>query len=109
MTQITFDRTGGFMGRKVSFSLNLDDLPTRQSKTLQRLLDQADFFNLPENLIAHPRPDEFTYSITVEGAVQRRTVRLSDSTATDALRPLLDNLSKRARSARVQKNSGSKK
>jgi hypothetical protein len=103
MTQITFERTGGFMGRKVRFNLNLDELPANQSRTLQRLLDESDFFNLPENLISQPMPDAFTYTITVEEKMVIRTVRLSDTTATDALRPLLDNLSRRARSAQVRK------
>jgi hypothetical protein len=104
MTRITFERTGGFMGRKISFRLNLDRLPADQSGSLHQLLDEADFFNLPENLISHPLPDEFTYTITVEMETERRTVRISDSSATDSLRPLLDDLSRLARSARANKN-----
>jgi hypothetical protein len=100
MTQITFERSGGILGRTVSLSLNLDDLPADQSRILQQFLDEADFFNLPENLISSPLPDEFNYTITVETAAKQHTVRLSDTSATDALRPLLDNLSRRARSLR---------
>jgi hypothetical protein len=89
------------MGRKVTLSLDLDKLPADQSRILQQLIDAADFFNLPENLITHPVPDEFIYTITVRVATKQRTVHLSDTTATEALRPLLDNLSQRARSART--------
>jgi hypothetical protein len=97
MTHILFERTGGFMGRKVSIKLDLDDLPHDQAGTLKRLLDESDFFSLPENLITRPIPDEFIYTITAEKDDHQKTVRVSDTTATDALRPLITELSQRAR------------
>jgi hypothetical protein len=97
MTHILFERTGGFMGRKVSLRLDLDDLPHDQAGTLKRLLDDSGFFSLPENLITHPIPDEFIYTITTEDDEHHKTVRVSDTTATDALRPLIAELSQRAR------------
>ncbi len=103
MTHITYERTGGFMGRKVSFSLNLDELPARQSRSLKRLLDQADFFNLPENLIAQSMPDAFTYTITIEEETVIRKVQMSEDTTPEALRPLLEDLSRLARSAHKNK------
>ncbi len=98
--RVSYERSGGFMGRKLNFSVDLDELPNDQAETLNRLLQQADFFNLPENLISRPMPDEFTYSITVETATQRHMVRVSDTSMTDRLRPLLDNLSMRARTGK---------
>jgi len=98
MTQIAFERTGGLLGRKVHLSLDLDKLPADQSEELQQLIDNADFFSLPKNLMTRPLPDEFIYTITVEEATRRQTVRLSDTSAPEALRPLLANLSRRARS-----------
>jgi hypothetical protein len=103
MTQIIYERTGGFMGRKVSFSLNLDELPARQSRSLKRLLDQADFFNLPENLVSQSMPDGFTYTITVEQETVIRTVQMSEDTTPETLRPLLEDLSQLARSAHKNK------
>ena len=97
MTDIMFERTGGFMGRKVSLKLDLDDLPHDQAKNLKHLLEGADFFSLPENLITRPVPDEFTYIITVEDDDHRKTIRVSDTTAPDALRPLIAELSQHAR------------
>jgi len=91
------------MGRKVSINLDLDELPARQSRTLQRLLDEADFFNLPENLISKSLPDGFRYTITVEEETVIRTVQLSDTTAPEALRPLLEDLSRRVRSKKATK------
>jgi hypothetical protein len=98
--RISLERSGGFMGRKVNFSLDLDELPKAQAGTLKRLLEKADFFNLPENLISGPMPDEFIYVLTVETSQQYHLVRFSDTSMTDSLRPLVDNLSMRARSGK---------
>jgi hypothetical protein len=98
--RISYERSGGFMGRKVKFSVDLDELSNDQAETLKRLLEKADFFNLPENLIPRPVPDEFTYIITVETATQSHRVRVSDTSMTDLLRPLLDELYLRARTGK---------
>lgn len=95
--KIEFERCGGFMGRKVSLSLDLDELPSPQAQTLRLLVDQADFFNLPADSPAPPIPDSFSYTITVTDGARRRTVRTSDSAAPEKLRPLLADLSARAR------------
>ena len=98
MTHIHFERTGGFMGRKVTLDLDLDELPDEQSEAIQALLDLADFFALPRNLVERAVPDAFTYSITVDkGFARKHSVVVSDSSAPDALRPLLDELSQLAR------------
>lgn len=98
MTRVTFERTGGLLGRKLHLSLDLDKLPADQSRELQQLIDEADFFSLPKDLITRPLPDEFIYTITIDVATRRQTVRLSDTSATEALRSLLADLSRRARS-----------
>lgn len=100
MTKIFFERTGGFMGRKVSASIDLDNLPDEQAKLLDELLDEADFFDLPADLTKPTMPDAFTYNITVSTNKGKHTVRCSDSTAPDDLRPLLDELSRQARMQR---------
>jgi hypothetical protein len=100
MTKISFERTGGFMGRKVSVSLDLDDLPDEQAALLDDLLDEADFFELPSDLTNPAMPDAFTYNITVSGDDNTHSVRCSDTTVPDDLRPLLDELSRQARMQR---------
>jgi hypothetical protein len=102
MKRITFERTGGFMGLKVNLSLNLDELPNDQAQTLERLLDEADFFNLPTDLVTRPAPDAFHYTISVEMEIHQHTVRFNDPSAPDSLRPLLNDLSGRARSRKTQ-------
>ena len=98
--RIIFERTGGFMGLKSSLTIDLDDLPLDQAATLRRLLDEAHFFTLTENPPTRPNPDGFQYTITVESETAKHTIHTNDTSAPEELRPLLQELSKRARSQR---------
>jgi hypothetical protein len=100
MTKIFFERNGGFMGRKVTASIDLEELPDDLAETLEELLDEADFFELPADLTRPPMPDAFTYTITVSSESRQHSVRVSDTTAPDDLRPLLEELNKQARMQR---------
>jgi len=100
MTKIFFERSGGFMGRTVKATINLEDLPDDMAKTLEEMLDEADFFELPADLTRPPMPDAFTYTITVSTTVRQHSVVVSDATAPDDLRPLLEELNKLARMQR---------
>jgi hypothetical protein len=97
MMKIEFERSGGFMGRTVSLSLDLDELPADQAQALRLLIDNADFFNLPADSASPPVPDAFTYTITVTADERTHTVHASDTSAPESLRPLLMDLSARAR------------
>jgi hypothetical protein len=99
--RITFERTGGFMGRKVSLTLELDELPSDQAETLHRYLDEANFFTI-EGTPSSPGPtrfarDEFHYLITVETRDTKHTVRTTDATMPASLRPLIEELSRLTR------------
>lgn len=94
MRRILFERSGGFIGRKVSLNIDMDDLPKEQADALRELLDEADFFDLPGDLRRQPAPDEFSYSITVESEQRQHTVHVSDTSMPDDLRPLLKELNK---------------
>jgi hypothetical protein len=100
MTKIFFERSGGFMGRKVTATLDLEELPEDLAETLEEMLDEADFFELPADLTRPPMPDAFTYTITVSSEEGQHTVRVSDTTAPNDLRPLLEELNKQARMQR---------
>ena len=93
MTTITFKRCGGFVGKGMRFHLSLDELPTSDARALIRLIEQAQFFNIPENLIVKFNPDEYQYTITVDAGVICHTVRTNDTTMPALLRPLVDQLS----------------
>ena len=96
MTTIHFERTGGFMARKTTLTLDLDSLPSDQAETLRDLLDQADFFSLTD-APAPAVPDEFHYTLTVTTNLIEHTVHTSDTAAGEALRSLLDDLAQRAK------------
>jgi len=98
MMYIIFERTGGFMGRKVSLELNLADLPADQARTLKLLVDESNFINLTDPPPKDSAPDEFTYSITVKTDTIQHTINASDTTCPEVLRPLLDELLKQSRS-----------
>jgi hypothetical protein len=93
MTTITFKRSGGFVGKGMRFQLTLDDLPRGDANALLQLVEDAEFFNLPENLIVKFNPDEYQYTITVDVGAVCHTVRTNDTTMPRSLRPLVDELS----------------
>lgn len=93
MTTISFKRSGGFVGQGLRFQVDLKRLPVEDARYLVRLLEQAEFFSLPENFIMKFNPDEYQYTITVDTGWVVHTVRANDSTLPDSLRPLVDQLS----------------
>ena len=95
--RILFERTGGLMGLKSNLKIDLNELPAGQALTLRTLLDESNFFSLPENPAAQSTPDGFFYTITVESKTFSHTIKTSDSTAPEELQPLLQELSLMAR------------
>lgn len=93
MTTITFKRCGGFVGKGMRLELELEELPGDNAKVLMRLIEQAEFFKIPENLIVRFNPDEYQYTITVDMGVIYHTVRANDTTMPASLRPLVEELS----------------
>ena len=97
MTAILFERTGGFMGGRLSLTLDLDSLPPPQAETLRGLLETCDFFSLPESPANPPAPDEFIYSITVTTDTITHTIQTSDTAMDESVRPLVEELGRLAR------------
>ena len=98
--RIIFERSGGIMGSKSSLTTDLDDLPHDQAETLRLLMDESNFFTLPENPPTSPNPDGFQYTLTVETDTIRHTVHTTDMTMPTVLRPLIEKLSRLARTYR---------
>lgn len=92
MAKITFKRSGGFIGRGMRFELNLNNLPISTVRNITRLVEEAQFFDLPENLIKNFKPDEYQYTITVDAGITFHTVYTNDSTMPGSLRPLVKEL-----------------
>ena len=93
MTTITFKRSGGFIGTGMKYELNLNQLPENDAHSLIHLIQKAEFFKIPENLIVKFNPDEYQYTITVDAGIICHTVRTNDTTMPASLRPLIDELS----------------
>ena len=93
MTTISFKRCGGFVGKGMRYELSLDQLPGSAAEMLRHLIDQSEFFNIPENLIVKFNPDEYQYTITVDDGWNIHTVRTNDTTMPTSLRPLVEELS----------------
>ena len=92
MAKIMFERSGGFLGQSIDIALDLDTLPSSESRHMLYLIQEAGFFNIPENLVAPSTADEFLYSITVEAGATRHRVRVSDTAMPESLRPLINEL-----------------
>jgi hypothetical protein len=93
MAKIMFKKSGGFIGQDTRFELNLNNMPISAVRNITRLVEEAQFFDLPENLIKTFKPDEYLYTITVDAGITNHTVRTNDSTMPSSLRPLVRELS----------------
>lgn len=91
--RIDFTRTGGFAGIQLTTSVETTQLPPDQAATLDKLISDAGFFDLPERLMpAKPGPDRFEYQVTLTSAQQTHTVVVNDAAAPATLKPLLNYL-----------------
>ena len=98
--RIDFERTGGFAGMRLAAKLDTDTLPADQAGTLQGLIAEAKFFDLPAQIPAPPQvADQFHYRVTIEATGQRHTVDVGEAAASPALQALLQQLTLLARSA----------
>jgi hypothetical protein len=95
--RILFERFGGVMGLRSGLLITLKDLPPEQAETLRKLLDDANFFTLPQSQPVGAGPDGFQYTITVETELVKHTIHTSDTTASKELQPLLQELTRRMR------------
>jgi hypothetical protein len=96
--KIKFERSGGFAGIRLSAEIELDDLPDEQRREILHLLDKLDFDELPEKQTAKPPvPDEFFYTITVEGEHEAYRISAGETALPDPIRPLVEILESAAR------------
>lgn len=92
---ISLERTGGFTGRRLTSSLDTDDLPVDVA---------ADATTALRALAAEPppRPDhrstEPRYRLTIADGATSRVVVVSEGRVTPSLRPIIEELIRRARS-----------
>ncbi len=99
MTMINFRRAGGTVGREITLDTDLDSLPGPAAQRLEGLLTESNFFEIPTANNLMTRPDEYEYTISVTAGNSMHTVRVTDTTMPDSLRPLVEELVELARAA----------
>ena len=92
MTTITFERSGGVVGNQIYFDLDLENMSEDKVARVQKLIENADFFNIPSNLAMSASTDEFQYKITVNNGGEFHSVHTTDTTMPRALLPLIREL-----------------
>ena len=99
--RIEFERSGGFMGLHQSLKLDTTSLELEEAEELTRMVDKANFFELPEEIQSNSEvADHFQYRLTIERSEISHTVILSDSTTPEELQPLLQHLNLMVRTRR---------
>jgi len=95
--QIYFERTGGFMGRRVTTVIDTETLPPAEAAEWQELVDAAGFFELPSQLEdVGTAADQFHYRLRVTINERQHTLEASESALPPALEPLLRRLRMRS-------------
>jgi emfourin len=99
--RVRFKTDGGFVylpERSVPVTIDTDDLPAEEADELERLLEAAGFFDLPET---SPPPrgaaDYLRYTISVTAGEHSHTVRLTDPIEDPDLQALVEYLEAKAR------------
>jgi hypothetical protein len=98
--RVEFVRSGGFAGMRLAASFDTQSMSNEDAAMLEKLLKDADFFNLSESDFAPPTgADRFQYQIKVSREEGEHTLVISESSLTErgALRALLDFLTALAR------------
>ena len=99
MTTISYKRTGGTMGQEMAVELNLNEMPANLSQRLQNLITESNFFATPVLNEAFSRPDEFEYTVSIDAGNSMHTVRTTDSSMPESLRPLIEDLTELAKAS----------
>ena len=98
--RVYYERTGGFAGIRHTTTLDTRELPGPQARELQRLVEEANFFELPRE--AYPENvravDRFHYKLTVTTEEHRHTVETEEGVIPERLRPLVKWLTATSRS-----------
>ena len=87
------------MGREMAVDLNLNEMPANISQRLQNLITESNFFATPVLNEAFSRPDEFEYTVSIDAGNSMHTVRTTDSSMPESLRPLIEDLTELAKAS----------
>jgi len=93
--RIEYHQTGGVVGGSWRAVIDTAELPPAKAQTLLRLVEDANFFNLPRGILRLPRlstVDHFSYTISVMDGERKRRVQTDDIDMPAKLRPLVSYL-----------------
>lgn len=96
MTTISYIRTGGTVGQELAANFDLNSMPASDSRRLNNLINESNFFEIPVVDAVPSSPDEFEYTITVISGNSIHTVRATDNLMPKSLRPLIQDLTELA-------------
>ena len=99
--RVRFEMDGGFVylpARSEPVTIDTDDLPQEEARELERLIDAAGFFELPETSAAPPgAADYLRYTISVTNHKHSHTVHLTDPIEDPHLEALVEYLEAKVR------------
>jgi hypothetical protein len=99
--RIIFERSGGFTGLTRTVELDTASLPSDEAHNMRKLVQTAGFFELPAQVrTTGQSADDFQYAVTVEAEGKQHTVRTTGTAVPDALRPLIEHLTRVAKEKR---------
>ena len=87
------------MGQEMAVDLNLNEMPANLSQRLQNLITESNFFATSVLNEAFSRPDEFEYTVSIDAGNSMHTVRTTDSSMPESMRPLIEDLTELAKAS----------
>ncbi len=79
-------------------TLDAETLPPQEAGRLCQLIETADYFNLPRQIVSRdPMPDRFQYKLSVTHAGRQHTIVVVEEKMPSSLRPLIKRLVAAAR------------
>lgn len=95
---IQFERTGGFAGIRLACDVDTELLSPEEARQVNKLVEAAKLFDLPEQSSgARQAADQFNYKLVIESQGQQKLIRTTETSAPEALQPLLEWLTEKAR------------
>lgn len=95
---IYFERSGGVTGITSKVEINSKTLPGEESQKLKELIESSGIFEFQKkDTLAKNIPDQFQYELTITYKGKRQSLILNESEVPDSLRPLINYLTRKAR------------
>ena len=102
--KIHLERSGGFAGMIMSYTVDTDNLSSKEADELQDLIKKSQFFNLSSDSLEKASPktkkgaaDYLSYKVTVQDGDRQHTLEWNDLSMQPSLKRLVDLLVKHAK------------